>query len=105
VSLSDDSGDSIEPSRNIVRRIRLSFWLLCILHGAGWTPFVIPILEPMGSGGFALHLLALYSNLGMLAMMIIDMTYIRGKTKVRIKQLQVLAFVSTIVGLVILVGS
>ena len=60
----DEKGDPQTSSQT--SRMTTSLLLFACFHGGVWSTFFIDLIEPVGSGGFALHLISLWCNLAIL---------------------------------------
>lgn len=66
-----DNGDVDEAKSTNQSAISIGLLLLSCGHGAVWSTFFVNLIEPPGSGGFGLHLVSMWCNLGLLLIVLI----------------------------------
>lgn len=82
--------------------ITTSVLLFACFHGGVWSTLLIDLIEPIGSGGFALHVISMWSNLAILAL-VLSMIALSLTRKERI-WLHLAAAACTLVGIARLSG-
>jgi hypothetical protein len=66
-----ENSDVDEAKSTNQSALSIGLLLLGCGHGAIWSTFFVNLIEPPGSGGFALHLFSLQCNLGLLLIVLI----------------------------------
>lgn len=56
----------------LLRLLKYTLYVFACMFGALWWSFLLPLFEPMGSGGFAIHLLSLWTAMSLILLLLTD---------------------------------
>ena len=91
----DEKEDSQTSSRS--RHISTSLLLFACFYGGVWSTLLVDLIEPIGSGGFVLHVVSMWSNLAILAL-VLSLTALSLRRKERFV-LHVVAAACVLIGI------